>query len=108
MVENARGSAPNSNRYIENAYNTPSRGMGYNANSFENEDYYPDDEPLENYMAVQDAEAVAAVNKSYGNGEDFYYTGYLNSYKIWVVTEMRNADFSCENCAENVCISQQS
>ena len=80
MVENARGSAPNSHRY-GNSYNQSNRPMSYNASSFDNEDYYPDDEPLENYMAVQDAEAVAAANKSYGNPDEFYYTGKLRVLK---------------------------
>ena len=78
MVENARGSAPNSNRY-GNSLSGANRSMNYNNASFDNEEYYPEDEPLENYMAVQDAEAVAAVNKSYGNPEDFYYTD-INAY----------------------------
>ena len=73
MVENARGSGPNSNRYGSSMVGQ-NRPVNYNA-SFDNEEYYPEDEPLEIYMAVQDAEAVAAVNKSYGNPEDFYYTG---------------------------------
>ena len=86
MVENARGSAPNSNRY-SSSYNPANRPMNYNASSFDNEDYYPDDEPLENYMAVQDAEAVAAANKSYGNPDEFYYTGIFQ--KIKLVTSYR-------------------
>lgn len=56
-------------------YGMQNRASGYNQNYDYGNDSYnnPDDEPLDNYLAVQDAEAVT-VDKSFGNPNDFYYT----------------------------------
>lgn len=79
MIENTRN---NDARYGSNLakYASEMGGYGNPSGSMENyaeyADYYnsnPDDEPLENYLAVEDADMVT-VDKSFGLPNDYYYT----------------------------------
>lgn len=80
MIENTRS---NDMRYGNNLskYASEMGGYGNPSGSMENyaeyADYYngnnPDDEPLENYLAVEDADMVT-VDKSFGLPSDYYYT----------------------------------
>lgn len=75
MIENSRSNDSRygqNNRYgnMQSAYSRqPNANYDYN-------DYYnnPDDEPLDNYLAVQDADNIT-VDKSFGAPADYYYSG---------------------------------
>ncbi len=70
MIESSRN---NDSRYVNKYGNNYANHMMANYN---NNDYYnnPDDEPLDNYLAVEDADMIN-VDKSFGIGNDYYYTG---------------------------------
>jgi hypothetical protein len=95
MIENTRS---NDIRYGSSLakYASEMGGYGNPSGSMENYaeyvDYYngnnPDDEPLENYLAVEDADMVT-VDKSFGLPNDYYYTGFIKKIKSF----LKNIDY---------------
>lgn len=105
MIDNAR---QNEIKNISSRYGNQLPGYGMQAGYGYN-DYYsnPDDEPLENYLAVQDADAVT-LDKSYGMPTDFYYTetipydGRLSPDQLGFDRNDENLEFVEEDVDENM------
>ena len=67
MIENTRNGDTRNGMYGSMAK------AGRPGGNYDQDYYNPDDEPLENYLAVEDADMVA--DKGFGMPNDYYYTG---------------------------------
>jgi hypothetical protein len=76
MIENARNNDPrNQAKY---GMNMDYASMAMNRQAY---DGIPEDEPLENYLAVEDADMVT-VDRSFGIGNDYQYGKFKLIYSI--------------------------
>lgn len=79
MIESSQ---TNDMRYNKNRYNNQSSYNGQYGNAYNQGYDYQEDEPLDNYLAVQDADNIA-VDKSYSAiPNEYYYTGEYCLYYV--------------------------